>query len=108
VKIYRDKNMSDQVFEIEESYFFDCTLKNCDLLYSGGDFQIVNLTLVDCRVHFRGPAKSTVALLQLLRMIPGPIQLPAQAQSRTTFKTELAFRDVLAQPEMERGRSPLV
>lgn len=81
MKVHRDKNISDQTFVLEEVCFFDCTLKNCDLFYSGGDFGIVNLTLDGCRVHFRGAAKTTVALMQTLRMIPGPVQMPQQAKS---------------------------
>ena len=81
MKIYKDKNLSEQTFVLEEVCFFDCTLKDCDLFYSGGDIGIVNLKLDGCRIHFRGEAKNTVALMQILRMIPGPIQLPPQAQS---------------------------
>jgi hypothetical protein len=84
MRIYKDKNISDQTFVMEESVFVDCTLKNCDLFYSGGDFEVVNVKLDGSRIHFRGAAKSTVALMQMLRMIPGPIQLPPQTQSAPT------------------------
>lgn len=84
MKIYRDKNLSEQIFELEEACFFDCSLKDCDLFYSGGDFEIVNLKMENCRVHFRGLAKNMIALMQTMRMIPGPIQLPPQAQSTPT------------------------
>ena len=84
MKIYKDKTMSDQIFIIEETVFYDCTLKNCDLFYSGGDSEIVNVKLDGCRVHFRGAARNMITLMQTLRMIPGPIQLPPQAQSAPT------------------------
>jgi hypothetical protein len=78
VKIHRDKNISDQTFVLEENVFIDCTLKDCDLFYSGGDVEIVNVKLDNSRVHFRGEAKNTMALMQTLRMISGPVQLPPQ------------------------------
>ena len=84
MKIHKDKNISDQTFVLEENVFFDCTLKNCDLFYSGGDVEIVNLKLDNTRIHFQGAAKNTIGLMQLLRMIPGPIQLPPQVQSVPT------------------------
>lgn len=81
MRIYKDKNISEQTFVLEEVSFFDCTLKDCDLFYSGGDFEIVNLKLDGCRVHFRGPAKNTQMLMMTLRMLPAPVQLPPQATS---------------------------
>lgn len=84
MKIYKDKTMSEQTFILEESVFHDCTLKDCDLFYSGGDVEIVNLKLDNTRIHFRGAAKNMIALMQTLRMIPGPIQLPPQVQSAPT------------------------
>jgi hypothetical protein len=81
VKIHKDKSISDQTFVLEETTFIECTLKDCDLFFSGGDTEIVNVKIDNCRIHFRGAAKNTIALMQTLRMIPGPIQLPPQAQS---------------------------
>ena len=81
MKIYKDKNLSEQTFVIEDCSFFDCTLKDCDLFYSGGDFEIINLKMDNCRLHFRGAAKNAIGLMQLLRMLPGPIQLQPQPQS---------------------------
>jgi len=84
VKIHKDKNISDQTFVLEENVFIDCTLKNCDLFYSGGDVEIVNLKLDNTRIHFQGAAKNMIGLMQTLRMIPGPIQLSPQVQSAPT------------------------
>lgn len=84
MKIYRNKTLSDQTFVLEETCFFDCTLKNCDLFFSGGDVVISNLTLDGSRLHFQGAAKNTTSLMVLLRMLPGPTQLPHQVQSAPT------------------------
>jgi hypothetical protein len=79
MKIYKDKVMSEQTFVLEESAFVDCTLKNCDVFYSGGDFEFVNLKLDNTRFHFRGAAKQTQILFQTLGMIPGASQVSSQA-----------------------------
>jgi len=79
MKIYEDKNLSDQTFVLEESVFIRCSLKNCDLFYSGGDVEFVELRLDNCRFHFRGPAKNTQMLYQLLGMLRDPSQIPAPA-----------------------------
>jgi hypothetical protein len=82
MKIYKEKNMSEQTFVLEEVSFYECSLKDCDLFYSGGDFEMVNTKMDNCRMHFRGAAKNTVGLMQMLRMLPGPIQLPPQTSSQ--------------------------
>jgi hypothetical protein len=84
MKIYRDKTISDQTFVLEDTSFYDCTLKNCDLFFSGGDVEISNVKLDGSRLHFRGAAKNTTSLMVVLRMIPGPTQLPPQVQSGST------------------------
>jgi hypothetical protein len=76
VKAYRDKNIRNDSFVLEEAVFFNCTLKNCDLFYSGGEFQVVESRLEGCRIHFRGAAKNTQALLLMLGLLKAPLQLP--------------------------------
>ena len=78
MKIYQDKNISDQTFVLEECIFINCTLKNCDVFFSGGDFEFVNLKLDNTRMHFRGPAKSTMQLAHTLGMVREPSQIPSQ------------------------------
>lgn len=78
IKVHRDKSISNEAFVLEEWVFFNCTLKNCDLFYSGGEFQVVETKLDGCRIHFRGAAKNTQGLLLSIGMLKAPIQLPAQ------------------------------
>jgi len=78
VKAYRDKTIRDESFVLDEAVFFNCTLKNCDLFYSGGEFQVAETKLDDCRIHLRGAAKNTQTLLLTLGMLKAPLELPAQ------------------------------
>lgn len=78
IKAYHDKSISNESFVLEESAFFSCTLKNCDLFYSGGDFQVIESKLDGCRIHIRGAAKNTQTLFLTLGMLKAPLQLPAQ------------------------------
>lgn len=79
MKIYKDKTMSEQTFVIEETAFYDCTLKDCDLFYSGGDFEMVTVKLDNCRIHFRGAAKNTQQLMMTVGMLKNLLQLPPQS-----------------------------
>lgn len=78
MRIYEDKTMSDQTFILEENVFLNCTLKNCDVFYSGGDFEFVNLKLDNTRFHFRGAAKNTQMLFQTIGLLKEPSQVPSQ------------------------------
>ena len=79
IKTYRDKTINNDSFILDEVVFFNCTLKNCDLFYSGGEFQLVESRLDNCRIHFRGAARNTQGLMMTLGMLKAPLQLPAQA-----------------------------
>ena len=78
MKIYKDKNLTEQVFVLEESVFNDCLLKDCDLFYSGGDFEFVNLKLDNCRFHWQGAAKSCALLFQTIGMFREQSKVPPQ------------------------------
>jgi len=53
---------------LEEVAFINCTLTDCDLYYSGGDFDLVNTKIDACRFHWRGHAKNTATLMQMMQM----------------------------------------
>jgi hypothetical protein len=82
MRVYEDKNMSDQTFILEEVVFIRCHLKNCDLFYSGGDFEWQETKFENCRIRWRGPAKNTFALLHGMGLLKLPMQ--GQPQIPTT------------------------
>ncbi len=66
---YENKTIQKTTLVAEDCYFINCVLKDCDVFYSGGDFELANVTFEDCRWHFRGSALKTVQLQQTIGML---------------------------------------
>jgi hypothetical protein len=73
METYRNQNFQGKSFILEDVVFVKCKLIDCDLYYSGGDSEWVETHFENCRFHWRGPAKNTLALLQGMGMTPTPI-----------------------------------
>jgi hypothetical protein len=61
-----------QVFEggevtLDYNEFVDCILRDCVLLYHGGEFSLVRTQLRNVRFGLGGPANNTLAFLKLVR-----------------------------------------
>ncbi len=69
---YRNQTFQGKSFILENVAFLKCKLSDCDLYYSGGDFEWAETSFESCRFHWRGPAKNTLALLQTMGMLPTP------------------------------------
>ncbi len=78
METYRKQDFQGKSFILEEVTFLECKLSDCDLYYSGGDFEWVNSNFENCRFHWRGPAKNTLALLQVMGALKPP-QMPPQS-----------------------------
>jgi hypothetical protein len=61
-----------QVFEggevtLDFNEFTDCVMRDCTLLYHGGEFSLVRTRLENVRFGLAGPANNTLAFLKLVR-----------------------------------------
>lgn len=80
---FEGKTLTGAVFVVEDSFFLNCVLRDCDLFYSGGDFEFVNLQMENCRWHFRGPALKMTQLMQMIGMLQQP-QIPPTFQGSSS------------------------
>jgi len=78
---YEGKTFKNGAFEMEECFFVNCVLTECDLFYSGGDLEMINTRIENCRFHFRGPALKTIQMLQAAGMLKmGPLPIPSKVE----------------------------
>jgi hypothetical protein len=69
METHRNQNFQGKSFVVEEVAFINCKLTDCDLYYSGGDFDWMNSNFDNCRFHWRGAAKNTLALFQAMGIL---------------------------------------
>jgi hypothetical protein len=79
MQTHRNQTFQGKSIILDEVVFIDCKLIDCDLYYSGGDHEWMNTTFENCRFHWRGPAKNTVTLLQMVGLLPLPTQPQIQS-----------------------------
>jgi hypothetical protein len=79
---YEGKTFERVAFVVEESFFVNCVLKECDLFFAGGDSEWINTSFQNCRWHWRGPAVKTIQMLTqlgILKQSPPPPSFPASS-----------------------------
>jgi len=66
VKTVANQNLKDTVLQMDEHCFVNCTISECTLLFSGGDFGLVDCEVVNCEIRFAGAARNTIQFLKRL------------------------------------------
>lgn len=86
METFREQKFAGRSFVLDDVVFVGCELRDCDLYFSGGNFEWVNTNFEACRFHWRGPAKNTLDLLHaigLLKAQPqGQPQIPATSAGK--------------------------
>ena len=71
MEIHRDKNIANETLVMDEAAFFECSLRDCKLVYSGGVVVLKDTTMHGCRWEFGGAALNTIELLTNLGLLKG-------------------------------------
>lgn len=78
---YEGQTLTNEVVEVDNCIFINCVIKECDLIYSGGDAEIVGSRIENCRYHFRGAAQKMIAALHMLGVLKAqPMPVPTKME----------------------------
>ncbi len=79
---YENKTLTKATFVMEDCFFLNCVLTECDLFYSGGDLEAIGTRFENCRFHWRGPALKTLQAMQAMGMLKvGPLPVPLKVDT---------------------------
>ncbi len=66
MKTVANQNLKDTTIKMDEHCFVNCTFSECILLFSGGDFGLVDCRITNCEVRLAGAARKTIQFLKRL------------------------------------------
>lgn len=69
MKSFKNQNLKDMALDLDQIFLDTCVLSNCDLFYSGGDFEFQNASFENCRFHFRGAARNAQMMFQMIGLL---------------------------------------
>lgn len=69
---YEGMTLTKKVIVLEETWLVNCVLRECVIFYSGGSFDVVNVTFDRCEWKFQGSAQLTFSLMTMIGLIPQP------------------------------------
>lgn len=80
-----NQTLAGGTITLDDKHYVNCQLRNCRLVYSGGDFVLTETKIENCQVTLAGAAQRTVGLLAVMGALKpdGPfsqIQQPQKVQ----------------------------
>ncbi len=69
MKTVQGKTFNRVTVAIDDTEFANCTITNCELIYSGGPFGWVETDMTNCLITLRGAAAFTAGFLEKFGLI---------------------------------------
>lgn len=79
MELIANQNIKDQIIQLDNHHFENCTVTNCVLVFSGGDFSWTNSHFTSCQLRLIGAAQRTITFLRHFGIVPQ--QVPKTAES---------------------------
>jgi hypothetical protein len=69
MKTVQGKTFDRTTVTFDDTEFVNCTMTNCELIYSGGPFGFVETDITNCLITLRGAAAFSVGFLEKFGLI---------------------------------------
>lgn len=77
MNVIEGKKIEGTVLQIDDTFFKDCTVAHCELVYSGGEVKWEHTTWRDCSITLTGQAN---IVMQVLRGLGFNVTPPSQGR----------------------------
>ena len=81
MKVIAEQALKDTVLQMDDHHFEDCTITQCILVFSGGDFSWTNCKFVNCQIRFVGAAGKTLNFMKHFGIVPEALKRAETAGS---------------------------
>jgi hypothetical protein len=79
MQVTANQNITGSVVQMDGHHFENCSVTNCVLVYSGGDFSWTNCQFANCQIRLIGSAQRAIQFLQFFGMLPQQVDPKAEA-----------------------------
>ena len=86
MRVLKDQTIEDDVVDFDDTFFLNCKIKNCIIVYSGKPWAYKNTTFTNCDLQVFGAAWSTQSFLRMFGQLKdGDTPLEAKSDSSDTI-----------------------
>ncbi len=83
MRVLKDQAIENDILDLDDTYLLNCTVKNCEIVYSGKDWAYRNTTFKKCRLRLFGAALSTQTFLRNFGQLKEG-DIPPEAKSKSS------------------------
>ncbi len=83
MRVLKDQALENDILDLDDTYLLNCTVKNCEIVYSGKNWAYRNTTFEDCRLTLFGAAQSTQTFLRNFGQLKEE-ESPLEAKSKSS------------------------
>jgi len=84
MRVLKDQTIENDVLDLDDTCLINCTVRDCEIFYTGKNYAYRNTTFANCRLTLMGPAERTQRFLREFGQLREDTPPEAQSESSDT------------------------